>query len=65
MLDARYFRARARRCLDVANQLSDSQAASELRRHAAEYHARAVALETDETETGGVPQDSALHRRTS
>ena len=65
MLDARYFPARARRCLDVANQLSDSQAAGELRRHAAQYHARAVALETDEMQSREAVQDPALRRRTS
>ena len=45
MQDARYLRAQARLCLEIASQLSDPKAAERLRAEAADYHARAAELE--------------------
>jgi hypothetical protein len=45
MQDARYLRAQARLCLDIASQLSDARAAEKLRADAADYHARAGEIE--------------------
>ena len=45
MTSAVELRARAERCLAVAAQLSDRAAAAQLQKQAAEYHARAQALE--------------------
>jgi hypothetical protein len=48
MTESRQLRTRAQKCLEVASQLSDRQAADELRRQAADFHARATALEAAE-----------------
>src|SRR5260370_41362565 len=45
MRDAKYFRARAEQCLNIARLLSDRSAADRLRVEAAENIGRAVALE--------------------
>jgi len=50
MQDARYLRAQARLCLEIASQLSDPKAAERLRAEAADYHGRAA-----ETEEGQQP----------
>ncbi len=46
MRDAKYFRARAEQCLNIASLMSDRTAADRLRVEAAENIGRAVALET-------------------
>ena len=45
MQDARYLRAQARLCLEIASVLSDAKAAEKLRGEAASYHARAAEIE--------------------
>ena len=45
MRDAKYFRARAEQCLNIASLMSDRTAADRLRVEAAENIGRAVALE--------------------
>ena len=47
MRDARYLRAQAQFCLEMARQVSDAATADNLRVEAARYHA-----EADEIETG-------------
>ena len=47
MRDARYLRAQAQFCLDMARQVSDAPTADNLVAEAARYHA-----EADEIETG-------------
>jgi hypothetical protein len=46
MRDARYLRAQAELCLEMARQVSDRAAAESLRAEAARYHAEATAMET-------------------
>jgi hypothetical protein len=48
MRDARYLRAQAEFCLEMARQMSDRQAAENLRDQASRYHAEAAALEAGE-----------------
>jgi hypothetical protein len=48
MQDARYLRAQAALCLEIAGQMSDPRAAEKLRDEAAQYHARAAAIEEGE-----------------
>jgi hypothetical protein len=45
MQDARYLRAQAALCLEIAGQMSDPKSAEKMRVDAAQYHARATALE--------------------
>ena len=45
MQDARYLRAQAALCLEIADQMSDPKSREKMRASAAEYHARAEALE--------------------
>jgi hypothetical protein len=45
MRDARYLRAQAELCLQIARQMSDRKAAEQLRADAARYHAEAAAIE--------------------
>jgi hypothetical protein len=45
MQDAKYLRAQAALCLEMAGNMSDSNAAEKLRAEAAQYHDRAVQLE--------------------
>jgi|KBSMisStandDraft_5_1062788.scaffolds.fasta_scaffold3915264_1 hypothetical protein len=45
MQDARYLRAQAALCLEIADQMSDPKAREKMRADAAEFHARAAALE--------------------
>ena len=45
MRDARYLRAQAELCLQVASQMSDSKAAEKLRAEAARYHAEAAEID--------------------
>ena len=45
MQDARYFRAQAGLCLDIAHQMSDGTLAESLRDKAAQHYARAVDIE--------------------
>ena len=48
MRDARYLRAQAEFCLQMALQMSDRAAAENLNAQAAHYHAEAAALEAGE-----------------
>ncbi len=48
MRDAKYLRAQAALCLQIARQLSDRKAAENLRAEAAQYSAEAEALEQGE-----------------
>ena len=48
MQDARYLRAQAALCLEIADQMSDPKSREKMRADAAEYHARAAALEEGE-----------------
>jgi len=50
MQDAKYFRAQAHFCLEMARQMSDRQAAESLQEKAAQYHQRATDLERAQTE---------------
>ena len=45
MQDARYLRAQAALCLEIADQMSDPKAREKMRADAAEFHVRAAALE--------------------
>jgi hypothetical protein len=49
MRDARYLRAQAELCLEIARALSDPKAADDLRKEAARYHAEATQREITET----------------
>ena len=46
MRDARYLRAQAELCLEMARQVSDRGTADNLRAEAARYHAEAEEIET-------------------
>ena len=46
MRDARYLRAQAELCLEMARQMSDQTASENLRAEAARYHAEAAEIET-------------------
>ena len=46
MRDARYLRAQAKLCLEIAGQVGDRRAADSLRAEAARYHAEAEEIET-------------------
>lgn len=46
MQDARYLRDQAKLCLEIARQMSDRQVAESLRMDAAQYFARATAVES-------------------
>ena len=48
MRDARYLRAQAELCLEIARQMSDPRAAEQLRADAARYHAEAAEIEGTE-----------------
>jgi hypothetical protein len=45
MRDARYLRAQAELCLEIARQMSDRKAAQQLRADAARYHTEATEIE--------------------
>ena len=45
MRDANYLRAEAELCLEIARQISDHEAAENLRAEAARYQAEAAAME--------------------
>jgi hypothetical protein len=49
MQDARYLRDQANLCLEIARQMSDRQVAESLRMDAAQYFARATAIESERT----------------
>jgi hypothetical protein len=49
MRDARYLRAQAELCLEMARQMSDQTTADNLRTEAARYHAEAAEIETGVT----------------
>jgi hypothetical protein len=51
MRDARYLRAQAELCLEIAHQMSDRGAAEKLRADAAHYHAEAAEIEGMEPAT--------------
>ena len=51
MRDARYIRAQAELCLQIARQMSDPKAAEKLRADAARYHAEATEIEGMEPPT--------------
>ena len=46
MRDARYLRAQAELCLEMARQMSDQIASENLHAEAARYHAEAIEIET-------------------
>jgi hypothetical protein len=46
MRDAKYLRAQAELCLEMAPQVSDAKTADNLRVEAARYHAEAAEIET-------------------
>ena len=46
MRDARYLRAQAELCLEMARQISDAATSDNLRAEAARYHAEAAKIET-------------------
>jgi len=46
MRDARYLRAQAELCLEMARQVSDPATSDNLRAEAARYHAEAAEIET-------------------
>ena len=46
MRDARYLRAQAEFCLEMARQMSDQTTSENLRAEAARYHAEATEIET-------------------
>ena len=58
MQNARYFRDQAVLCLEVAQQMSDPQAAENLRAAAASHFERAVELEQAETRGSGLAGDA-------
>jgi hypothetical protein len=47
MRDARYLRAQAELCLEMARQMSDQRTCDNLRAEAARYHAEAAEIKTD------------------
>jgi hypothetical protein len=49
MQDARYLRAQAALCMEIAAQMSDPKSGEKLRADAAEYYSRAEKLETEAT----------------
>ena len=51
MRDARYLRAQAELCLEIARQMSDRKAAQQLRADAARYYAEATEIEGMEPST--------------
>ena len=51
MRDARELRAQAELCLEIARQMSDREAAEQLRADAARYHAAAAEIEGMEPST--------------
>jgi hypothetical protein len=55
VIDARYLRARAEWCLALASQLSDANAAANVRKEAAHYYERAQELE-DRSPSAGVEE---------
>jgi hypothetical protein len=65
MEDARYFRAKAARCLRIAELLSDKRAAENLRAVAADSFSRAAEMETGAQPkiNGSVVQASSLGTR--
>jgi hypothetical protein len=46
MRDARYLRAQAKFCLEMADQISDQATCEKLHAEAARYHAEAAEIET-------------------
>ena len=50
MQDARYFRAQAECCLKLANQVGEAHTAENLRAAAARHFAKAVELETGQSD---------------
>ena len=52
MRDARYLRAQAELCLEMARQMSDQRASENLRAEAARYHAEVDQIETRHPDTG-------------
>ena len=48
MRDARYLRAQAEFCLEMARQMSDRKSADNLKAEAARHHAEAAAIEAGE-----------------
>jgi hypothetical protein len=48
MRDARYLRAQAELCMEMASQMSDRKAAEKLRAEAARYHSEAAEIEGTE-----------------
>ena len=46
MRDARYLRAQAELCLEIARRISDQTSSDNLRAEAARYHAEAAEIET-------------------
>jgi hypothetical protein len=68
MQDAQYFRGQGAICLEIARQLSDRQAAANLRESAAHYFARATELEPartplQQTESGNKSAESRTAMR--
>ena len=59
MRDARYLRAQAELCLEIAREMSDRKPAQNLRAEAARYHAEASQIEATEP---SVPSMSAKER---
>ena len=51
MRDARYLRAQAELCLEIARETSDRKPAENLRAEAARYHAEATQIEGKESST--------------
>lgn len=47
MRDARYLRAQAELCLEIACQMSDPKAAEQLKADAARYHDEAAAMDSE------------------
>jgi hypothetical protein len=56
MQDARYLRDQAKLCLEIARQMSDRQAAETLRMDAAQYFARATAIEGERNPEAAAPR---------
>ena len=54
MRDARYIRAQAKLCMEIARQMSDPKAAEKLRADAARYHAEATEIEGMEASTAPI-----------
>jgi hypothetical protein len=59
MRDARYLRAQAELCLEIAREMSDRKPAENLRAEAARYHAEASQIEAAER---SMPSMSAKER---